>query len=120
MEEKKQEHIPFKRNIYEGVNIPVKLLNKAILALVILTAVVMLLLINNAQGLTVSYDTNGGSRIEDTTYMYGDLIKEPKEPVKEGYTFIGWYKDVNGLFIWDFENQAVESSMTLYAFWEEK
>ncbi len=117
---KKEEFIPPKRNLYEGVKITVKQLDKMIIGLLIFTVVVTLYLASNGTGLIVSFDTNGGSRVEDATYMYGEKISEPEQPVKEGYEFTGWYRDVNGLYTWDFENTEIQANMTLYAFWEEK
>ncbi len=119
-ENKKEDFTPAKKNIYEGVTISVKQLDKFIIGLVLVTIIIFLYLTSNATGLVVSFDTNGGSRVEDATYMYGEIINQPEEPVKEGYTFTGWYRDVNGLHTWDFENTEIESNMTLYAFWEEK
>ncbi len=117
LENKKR--IARKFNIYEGVNVSVNQLNKLIIVVLIVLAVVIFLFANSENGLTVSFDTNGGSRIEDAKYMYGELIDEPKPPVKEGYEFVGWYKDINGFYLWDFD-VGIEQTMTLYAFYIEK
>ena len=108
-----------KKNIYSNVTISVKDLNKALIVMFIALGFVIFLL-SSKPGLTVSFDTNGGSRIEDATYMYGDYVIEPEKPVKEGYTFVGWYQDPNGKYIWNFDENVVESTCTLYAFWTEK
>ncbi len=42
---------------------------------------------------TISFDSNGGSSVEDVTVEIGELAKMPKAPTKEGYTFAGWYLD---------------------------
>ena len=39
-------------------------------------------------------------------------------PVREGYEFRGWYSDEGLTYAWDFENQQVPQSLTLYAAWE--
>ena len=31
----------------------------------------------------------------------------PPVPYKEGYEFVGWYKDINGIDKWDFENDTI-------------
>lgn len=46
----------------------------------------------------------------------GKQITQPAPPIKEGYTFDGWYKDQTCQVLWDF-NSGVEENMTLYAKW---
>lgn len=41
---------------------------------------------------TVSFESNGGSVIEDINYSYGSAYTLPT-PVREGYKFGGWYSD---------------------------
>ena len=38
----------------------------------------------------ISFDTDGGSPIENITQHYGTTITPPENPTREGYTFIGW------------------------------
>lgn len=45
-------------------------------------------------------------------------IEAPEEPVRPGFVFQGWYKDVELTTPWDFENDIVESSVVLYSKWE--
>lgn len=66
---------------------------------------------------TVKYNTNGGTVIEDMTVKYGDKAVHP-ETKRDGYTFIGWYKDIACTQLYDFST-PVYSNMTLYAKWEE-
>ena len=47
----------------------------------------------------------------------GGQAAEPSAPAKEGYTFGGWYTDSALTTAWDFENDRVTRSMTLYAKW---
>lgn len=47
----------------------------------------------------------------------GDHATRPTDPVKEGYVFDGWAKDVSNTIPWDFEVDVVEKEMTLYAGW---
>ena len=39
----------------------------------------------------ITFNSNGGSEIESETISVGDLVKMPKEPVRDGYKFAGWY-----------------------------
>ena len=41
---------------------------------------------------TLTFETNGGTSIEQVTADYGTLISI-ENPIKEGYIFDGWYKD---------------------------
>ena len=43
---------------------------------------------------TITFDTAGGSKIESITQDYGTTITTPANPTREGYTFIGWNKEV--------------------------
>ena len=66
---------------------------------------------------TVSFVTNGGSAIESVTQEYGTVLVAPEDPVRDHYTFAGWYSDEA------LQNEYVFSTMpdidfTLYAKWE--
>ena len=39
---------------------------------------------------TITFDTEGGTPIEDITQDYKSAITPPADPTREGYTFIGW------------------------------
>lgn len=66
----------------------------------------------------VQFRTNGGNEIEDQIVQYGEKIKLPDTPVREGFSFSGWYRDINLSEEWDFEKDTVEENMSLYAKWE--
>ncbi len=69
-------------------------------------------------GVVVSYETNGGSDIPDTIVNNGFILALPPAPIKEEFSFAGWYLDAELTQEYDF-NTAVTKSFTLYAKWTE-
>ncbi|MFT9820382.1 InlB B-repeat-containing protein [Lysinibacillus sp. NPDC056185] len=65
----------------------------------------------------VTFDSDGGSKVPSQSVEPGELVKAPSNPVKEGYTFAGWYKDKGLTEAWDFDQDVVEKDITLYAKW---
>jgi len=47
---------------------------------------------------------------------HGATVAEPQEPVREHYTFLGWFADLNDAAEYDFD-EGVTGPMTLYAKW---
>ena len=43
---------------------------------------------------TITFDTVGGSTVASITQDYGTAIAAPADPTREGYTFIGWDKEI--------------------------
>lgn len=43
---------------------------------------------------TITFDTAGGSTVAPITQDYGTAITVPSNPTREGYTFIGWDKEI--------------------------
>ncbi|MDD2574953.1 MAG: InlB B-repeat-containing protein [Acholeplasmataceae bacterium] len=65
---------------------------------------------------TMSFETNGGNPMDSIIGDYNQEITNVNDPVKEGYSFIGWYSDI------DLTNAYTISTMpskdiTLYAKW---
>lgn len=67
----------------------------------------------------VTFDSMGGSKIEDQLITHGKTASKPADPTKEGYIFKGWYLDKEFTKIYDF-TAPVTRIMTLYALWEEE
>lgn len=67
---------------------------------------------------TVKYESNGGSDVESVKLTSGKVAQEPETPVKDGYTFDGWYTDKELSTAYDFDTK-VTKSFTLYAKWTE-
>ena len=66
---------------------------------------------------TVTFDSQGGSAVDSIPADYGSEITAPAEPILEGYTFGGWFKEAACTTAWDFTNDTVTADITLYAKW---
>lgn len=66
----------------------------------------------------VRFESNGGSVVDACTVKRGDLLVKPADPIKAGFMFDGWYKDVDGKEPWDFAHDQVEVNTHLYAKWK--
>lgn len=105
--------------LYRNAKIPVKVLNVIIVACVVLILAVFVAEMRNP-GLTVTFDSRGGTDVPAQEQMYGELLVAPQAPTREGYTFTGWYKDSVCYEQWDMETNTVQEDLTLYAGWKEK
>lgn len=65
----------------------------------------------------VNFISNGGQEIKSQEILVNKQVEKPKDPVKEGYKFLGWYTDEALTNAYDF-NLPVSSSFVLYAKWE--
>lgn len=64
---------------------------------------------------------NDGSLVKEETVLEDSLIKAPTIEEKEGYEFLGWFKDLNDeSSIWNFETDLVKSNLRLDVKWELK
>ena len=64
---------------------------------------------------TITFDSNGGSEIRSRRVGENGNVIRPEDPVREGYTFVGWYL---GDEAFDFATE-ITSDLTLTAHWEE-
>ena len=62
---------------------------------------------------TVTFNTNGGSAVDDQTIEYNGTATMPEQPVREGYVFEGWF---SGETQFDFA-AAITGDVTLTAKW---
>ena len=65
----------------------------------------------NTNQYTITFDTNGGSEIAPITQDYGTNITAPAAPTREGYTFIGWDREI--------PTTMPAENMTLKAKWKD-
>jgi len=66
---------------------------------------------------TVFYESNGGTGVDAFSGFTGDEVEAPPEPVKEGYTFAGWFSDEALTQAVEWPVMIGEADVTLYAKW---
>ncbi len=66
---------------------------------------------------TVTFESNGGSRVEPQVVPAGNTALEPIAPERSNYAFMGWYADAAFETLYDFSTTLTED-ITLYAKWE--
>lgn len=72
---------------------------------------------NDAETITVEFNTDGGNEIDNIIIEKGHIILLPIEPTRDGYIFVGWL-DGNGNFIT--EDAIMTNNITLKAMWIKK
>lgn len=68
------------------------------------------------QAVKITFESNGGSAVEDLVAVAGGAISAPEDPVREGYSFAGWYLD-DGLTEYFAFDVAPAENVTLHARW---
>ena len=66
--------------------------------------------------LTLHYESNGGTSYRDERYSSGTTVTLDKAPVRESYTFTGWYADK--ALTDKITNVKMTGNKTVYAGWE--
>ena len=66
----------------------------------------------------VVFNANGGSGVEGQSIKYRNKVTKPENPVRDGWSFVGWYSDSNLTQKFDF-NTEVTSNLVLTAKWYE-
>lgn len=67
----------------------------------------------------ITFNTNNEEIYKVQFIMYGSKVKQPEDPIKEGYTFVGWYylKDGENV-LFDFETNLYYDNIQLNAVYE--
>ncbi len=65
----------------------------------------------------VIFETNGGSAVPPQLVQRGALLADIPSPTREGYSFAGWYTDIDLTAPWN-ANAPIDANMTLYAAWQ--
>ncbi len=65
---------------------------------------------------TLCYESNGGTEYKDERYRRNTLVELDKKPIREGYTFTGWYADK--ALTEPIDDIRMTSNKTVYAGWE--
>lgn len=90
----------------------------AVVAVVVIIIAIVLFFVfghKSKEMFTVTFDSNGGTKVASVEVEKGSKVSIPSDPTKEGFTFTGWYLDNKK---YDFD-QKVEKDITLKAVWEE-
>lgn len=69
---------------------------------------------NDVEAVTVEFDVDGGSEIDNIVIEKGKIVLLPIPPEKEGYIFVNWL-DSNGNFVT--EDTIITNNITLTAMW---
>ena len=64
---------------------------------------------------TVTFDSNGGSPVEEQRVLAGKKLTPVSAPMREGYLFDGWKTELGSF--WSFENDYPSSDLSLRAVW---
>lgn len=94
-----------------------KILKSMILCLLIVPFMVIFSACDDFDSLTykVQFNSNGGNAVSSETITnIKPFVTKPEDPIKEGYTFEGWFY---GTEEWDFDKNMVDSDITLDAKW---
>lgn len=67
---------------------------------------------------TITFNTNGGSTINNITGYAGDAYEIPENPTKTGYTFAGWFLDDELQNEYTLNGVIPEIDIHLYAAWD--
>ncbi len=69
---------------------------------------------------TVTFNTNGGSKVVEASVKNGRTVAKPIDPTKDHYEFVGWFKDQALKEAFNFATEKVTSDITLYGKWAYK
>ena len=106
-------------------------MKKRILSILLLCCMVLTLLpvtafatgeLRDSTNVTVTFDSAGGSEVAPQSVPQGQSAQRPADPIKDGYTFIGWYDkadlEYSNMPEWNF-SYPVTKDLELVAQWME-
>lgn len=67
----------------------------------------------------VSFESNGGTLIENDTIPVGETVPTPVDPSRDNSVFLGWYLDADLTTEFNFPTTPINQDLTLYAKWME-
>ncbi|MDX9692323.1 MAG: InlB B-repeat-containing protein, partial [Acholeplasmataceae bacterium] len=67
-------------------------------------------------GVTITFDSQGGSEVSAFTGTPGDSFDAPSEPTREGFIFSGWFTSISDTLLYAFDTIPYQP-LTLYANW---
>ncbi len=73
---------------------------------------------NGKASITVNFDTQEGEALSPQKFYLGESYKNLPTPVREGYTFLGWFEDVNKTILVTNDSIVDPEVLTLYAKWQ--
>ena len=69
----------------------------------------------------VSYEvvfSSGGSAVPNQTVKHGEKLVEPTPPTREGFEFVGWYKDGMKTQVFDFDTDVITGVSVVFGKWK--
>ena len=66
---------------------------------------------------TITFDTDGGSSVNEVSVIYEREISEPNAPIKNKHEFLGWKLDLLSTDYYNFDKMPAEN-ITLFADWK--
>lgn len=88
----------------------------AIGIIVALIITIVLCLVLKSRTYTITFDTNGGTKINSQEVNNGEIAIKPIDPTKAGYKFDGWYLDGEKYYF----DEKVKKDIKLEAKWIKK
>ena len=69
---------------------------------------------------TIKFETNGGTKVEDIVTKIYSTLEFPKDPTKDNYVFVAWYYDKDFKEMVYPESFYADKDRTIYAKWAKK
>ncbi len=85
-----------------------------LLIVVIIVLILIYFLFLRTKSFTVTFDTDGGSTINNVLVKDGEILDISNKPIKEGFTFVGWANSEGRIIT---KNTRLTKNITLKAIW---